>query len=240
MPDHTHINTLQPLITLIYLQLACSAFSPLIKLPPYFKQYYKGFHIALIDANIHLPKFSPSGFRIWKTFNLSKIEPIDIENLKKLTLAPAIPIDQLRTQIASFRKIERNKSTSWIYYVGGGSGSGFILFIVICCLVYWRCKHHLRNETRSPPPGAYTAQEKPNMVNTREGAIRTGHSSALGQRTVGFQDPVGNRRLVMDNVMQNAFTSALLDHLEDLGANVTDHHRRLRHRQYSAILQNEN
>ena len=48
-----------------------------------------------------------------------KIEPIDIENLKKLTPAPAIPIDQLRTQIAIFRHIETNKSTSWTYYVGG-------------------------------------------------------------------------------------------------------------------------
>ena len=40
--DHTHIKTLQPLITLINLQPECSAFSPLIKLPPYFKQYSKG------------------------------------------------------------------------------------------------------------------------------------------------------------------------------------------------------
>ena len=31
--DHTHIRTLQPPITLINLQPACSAFSPLIKLP---------------------------------------------------------------------------------------------------------------------------------------------------------------------------------------------------------------
>ena len=57
----------------------------------------------------------------------------------------------------------------------------------------WRCKHHQSDETRSPPPIAYTAPEKPNMVHTSEGAIRTGHSSALGQRIVGFQDPVGNR-----------------------------------------------
>ena len=41
--DHTHIKTLQPPITLINLQPACSAFSPLIKLPPYFKQYSKVF-----------------------------------------------------------------------------------------------------------------------------------------------------------------------------------------------------
>ena len=54
---------------------------------------------------------------------------MDIENLKKLTPAPAIPIDQLGTQTACFGQIETNKSTSWIYYVGGGSGSGFILLI---------------------------------------------------------------------------------------------------------------
>ena len=131
--DHICIQTLQPPIPLINLQPACSAFFPLINLPPYFKQYSKGFHVALRDANLHLPKFTPSDFRIWKTFNLSKIEPIDIENLKKWTPAPAIPINQLRTQITSFRHIETNKSTSRIYYVGDGSGSSSILHIVICC-----------------------------------------------------------------------------------------------------------
>ena len=104
--DHTHIKTLQPPITLINLKPACSAFSHLIKLLLYFKQYYKGFHVALREANLHLPKFSPSDFRIWKTFNLS-----NIENLKKLTPVLAIPIDQLRTLIASFRQIVTNKST---------------------------------------------------------------------------------------------------------------------------------
>ena len=53
--DNTHIKTFQPPITLINLQPACSAFSHLIKLPPYFKQYSKGFHVALRDANLHLP-----------------------------------------------------------------------------------------------------------------------------------------------------------------------------------------
>ena len=68
-------------------------------------------------------------------FNLSKIEPIDIENLKKLAPTHAIPIDQLKAKIASLRQIETNKSTSWMYCVGGGSHSGSILLIVISCLV---------------------------------------------------------------------------------------------------------
>ena len=130
-----------------------------------------------------------------KTFNLSKIEPIDIENLKKLTPALGIPTDQLRTRIASFKQIEVNKSTSWIYYVGGGSGSGFILLIVLCCLVYWRCKHHQGNETRLPPPVAYTAPENPNMVHTRKGAIRIGQSSALGQEDCWIPGPSGQQEI---------------------------------------------
>ena len=233
--DHTHIKTLQPSITLINLQPACSAFSPLIKLPPYFKQYSKGFHVALRAANLHLPRFSPSDFRIWNTFNLSKIKPTDIDNLKKLAPAPAIPINQLRTQIASFRQIDTNKSTSWTYYVGGGSGSGSILLIVICCLVCWRCKHHQSNGTRSPSLTAYTAPENKNMSTPRVGAIGVDQNSAPGQVTVGIQDSVGDKRMVLNYDMQNAFASALLDQLEDLGADDREHHRRLRPRQYSAI-----
>ena len=44
----------------------------------------------------------------------------------------------------------------------------------------------------------------------------------------------------MDHEMQNAFASALLDQLKDLGANVKEQYRRLRPRQYSATLQIEN
>ena len=145
---------------------------------------------------------------------MSKIEPIDIKKLKKLKHARAIPIDQLRIQIASFRHIETNKSTSWIYYIGGGSGSGSILLIVICFLVYWRCRHHQNKETRTPPPVTYTAPESPNMSIPRGGAIGADQNSAPGQVTVGFWEPVGNRRMVTDYQMQNAFATALLDQLE--------------------------
>ena len=87
----------------------------------------------------------------------------------------------------------------------------------------WRCKHHQSDESRSPPPVAYIASENPKMVHTREGAIRARQSKTLGQRTVGFQDPVGKRGLVMDHEMQNAFASALLDQLEDLSTDVKEH-----------------
>ena len=53
-------------------------------------------------------------------------------------------------------------------------------------------------------------------------AIGTYQNSAPSQAAVEFQEPVGNRGMVKD------FATALLDELERLGADVTEHHRRLR------------
>ena len=48
---HTHVMILNPPLTFITLQPACSAFLPEIKLPPYFKQYSKGFEITIKTAD---------------------------------------------------------------------------------------------------------------------------------------------------------------------------------------------
>ena len=45
--DHTHVKTLQPPSTMVNLQPACNAFSSELKLPPYFKQYSKGFQSCI-------------------------------------------------------------------------------------------------------------------------------------------------------------------------------------------------
>ena len=85
----------------------------------------------------------------------------------------------------------------------------------------------------------YTAPESPNMSIPRMGAIGADQNSAPDQVTVGFWKPVGNRRMVTDYQMQNAFATAPLDQLEDLVTDVTEHHRRLRSRQYSGVPQTE-
>ena len=68
--NHTHVKTIKPPMTLINLQPACSAFSPKIKLPAYFKPYSQGFHVTLQAANIHVPTLSPNDFRIWKILKI--------------------------------------------------------------------------------------------------------------------------------------------------------------------------
>ena len=45
--DHSYVKTLETPFTLINLQPACSAFYSVIKRPPYFKRFSKGFHVEL-------------------------------------------------------------------------------------------------------------------------------------------------------------------------------------------------
>ena len=52
--DYSQVKTLEPPFTLISLQPVCSAFSSVFKLPPYFKQYSSGFHVASLQTSIFL------------------------------------------------------------------------------------------------------------------------------------------------------------------------------------------
>ena len=77
------------------------------------------------------------------------------------------------------------------------------------------------------------------MLHNRVGVIGTDKYSVPGQETVGIQDPMGAQSKVLSNDMQYAFATALLDQLEDYGADVKEHCRRLRTGQYPAKPQLE-
>ena len=149
--DHSHIKTLEPPFTLINMQPVCSAFSSAIKLPPYFKQYSSGFHITLKSANLQIPKYTPFSFRVWKHFDLSNITKPEVYKFKKTCNQPQTSqFNQLRAQIANLWCITSHTDRPWIYYVGGGSGSGLVLPIMICCFLYWCCKRTQNSVIRSP------------------------------------------------------------------------------------------
>ena len=93
------------------------------------------------------------------------------------------------------------------------SGSGLVLLIVICCMLYWCCKRTQKLETRLPACATNADPENPNMLYTRVGAIGINAYLVPGQETVGIQDPVGTQHMVLSNDMQFAFISALLDQL---------------------------
>ena len=77
------------------------------------------------------------------------------------------------------------------------------------------------------------------MLHTRVGAIGTDKYSVPCWDTVGIQDPVGTQCKLFSDGMQYDFATALLDQLEDYGANVKGYRRRLRTRQYTAKPQIE-
>ena len=233
---HKSVKTLQPPMTMVTLEPACSAFSSEIKLPPYFRQYPSGFDVALRAANLHIPQFNPSSFRIWNHFNVSNLTVAVTRKLQKLPPTPSIPVDQLKAQIQGFKDLDENTNDeSWIYIVGGGSGSGLILLIVIGVIVYWCCKKPQSKDDRPTTSVTYTAPETTNLGSPNVDTRRAGQYSALGWEPVEVQEPVGGQRIVINNDMQLAYASALLDHLEDLGTDVQSHCRRLRARHYPAL-----
>ena len=74
------------------------------------------------------------------------------------------------------------------------------------------------------------------MLHTRVGAIGTNAYSVPGQKTVRIQDPVDTQHTELSNDMQFAFTSALLDQLEEYGTDVREYYRRLRDRHHTAKI----
>ena len=71
-------------MTMVTLEPGCSALSSEIKLPPYFRQYPNEFDVALRAANLHVPQFNPSSFRIWNHFNISNLTVAVTRELQKL------------------------------------------------------------------------------------------------------------------------------------------------------------
>lgn len=101
--------------------------------------------------------------------------------------------------------------------------------------MYWCCKKPQSKDDRPTNSVTYTAPETTNLGGPNVDTRRVGQYPALGQEPVVVQEPVGGQKIVINNDMQFAYASALLDHLEDLGADVQSHCRRLRARHYPAL-----
>ena len=90
--SNRHDITIEPPLTFVNLQPACSAFSAKIKLPPYFKKYLEGFAIAIKAANLHPNKCGHIDFHILRSFNISSLSTIQQSNLKKSDSTPSVPV----------------------------------------------------------------------------------------------------------------------------------------------------
>ena len=101
-----HVVSLNPPLTLVKLQPACTAFSSQIKLPPYFRKFSQGFANAIKEANLHLDKIQAIDFRIWNSLNVSNLSDTQLHDLKTLNSVKSIPFKLLQTKINMLKVID--------------------------------------------------------------------------------------------------------------------------------------
>ena len=228
-PVQKHIISLNPPLTLVNLQPACSAFSSMIKLPPYFSKFSHGFTQAVKNANLHSLDFKPTNFRAWKSLEVSNLSEAQISNLKKLNPIDTVPVKILKAKISKLKEIDLGYETKDWIFIGGGSGSGILLLVIVCLCVYCKCKKHFRKSARSSINKSDTDLENHNMMHTKVDAIRSEIDSDLGRETVriqGSERPI--KRVRFYEQMYSPESSRLLDQLERFGIDVTEHRRTLR------------
>ena len=79
---------------------------PTLKLPPYFRKFSQGFANAIKEANLQTDKLQVIDFRIWNSLNVSSLSETQLQGLKKLDLAKAIPVKMLKAKINLLKAIK--------------------------------------------------------------------------------------------------------------------------------------
>ena len=96
-----------------------------------------------------MPHLKLKNCRIRQSFNMFSLSAFGTETLKKFRAVPNVPIQQLRAQFSSMRKLKLdNNDTPWIYIMGAGTGMPFARLLGIC--VHLRYKMHFQSKINLP------------------------------------------------------------------------------------------
>ena len=172
-PTQKDVISIVPPLSMINIQPACSAFSAKFKLPPYFKKLSQGFPLAIKEANLHTPTNQPLDFRAWKSLEVSNLTKVQISQLKQLKPAAKIPVNILKAEIGNLKRLDLDNNTMEWIFIGGGSGSGILLLVIVFLCVYYNCGKQKGNEqARSDLGRPDTEHESLNMKHTKSGCHR--------------------------------------------------------------------
>ena len=81
-----------------------------------------------------------------------------------------------------------SKDKSWFFYLGGGTGSGVLLTVIVGMCVYWKYRKHAQKEARPTSLNVtFTDPENLNVLHTKRGATRSFEATDLGQEAFGIQ-----------------------------------------------------
>ena len=225
-PLQKHVISIDPPLSIINLQPACSAFSAKFKLPPYFKKFSQGFPLAIKEANLHTPIIQPLDFRAWKSLDVSNLSEVQISSLKKLKPVSNIPVNILKAEIGNLKRVDLDNNTREWIFIGGGSGSGILLLVIVCLCVYCNCGKQMGKQARSALYRPDTEHENLNMKHTKVDAMGSVVQTELGQETVRVQSSERPYKSVQFNdQVYGPGSLRLLDQLEKFGIDVNSHHR---------------
>ena len=225
-PLQTHVISIEPPLSIVKLEPACSAFSAKFKLPPYFKKFSKGFTLAMEEANLHTPTIQPLDFRAWNSLDVSNLSDVQISNLKQLKPVNNIPVNVLKAEIGNLKRLDLDNNTREWIFIGGGSGSGILLLVIVCLCVYCNCGKQMGKKARSDLYRPDTEHENLNMKHTKVDAIGSVVQTELGQETVRVQSSERPFKSVkFDDQVYGPGSLRLLDQLEKFGIDVSAHHR---------------
>ena len=124
--------------------------------------------------------------------------------------------------------------------MGGGTGSGVLLLVIVMMYVYWKCRKHASKESRSTSLNiTCTDPENLSVLHTRNGSTRSFDVTDLGQEAIRIQGsdrPI--KKVNFDGQVQGFEPPAILDQLKKLGIDVSAHCRSLRAR-HLALFSNQ-
>lgn len=221
-----HTISIEPPLSIVNLEPACSVFSAKFKLPPYFKKFSQGFPLAIEEANLHTPILQSLDFRAWKSLEVSNLSEVQISNLKQLKPVNKIPVNILKAEIGNLKRVDLDNNTMEWIFIGGGSGSGILLLVIVCLCVYCYCGKQMGKKARSVLYRPDTEHENLNMKHTKVDAIGSVVQTELGQETVRIQSPERPYKPVnYKDLGYGPGTLRLFDQMEKFGIDVNEHHK---------------